>query len=503
MRKLLIIILLFVSGASFAQVSTVTLQVKGGNGVNYMPITWTGKTSPDTLGNLKYNRANYLQLRNFIDSLNAHASFFSNDFIDPGTSTHPIRLSTDTIGTGPFIVRGTTGLRKDTNHYVTTGTTLKNIYNVNGSLTSNRTVNLNGFTLGFSGNINVNGATLGRGAGADTSSFGYNAFSASGYPAGKFNVYFGGRVLQSNTTGTQNTGIGISALAANTTGGLNVAVGTSALTSNIGGSSNVAIGVGSLTSNTTGTFNVAVGRNALNAATTASFNNAFGFNALELTTTGIRNNAFGSSSLFKNTTGHNNTGFGDSTLLSVVTGINNTALGSRAGATTTGSGNLFLGYNAGLNETGSNKLYIANSPTSTPLIKGDFSAENLQIFGTLQSWTPTGTPGADSLVVKHAGLFYAIAPTTVIISAQTVVNGSTSGTATYSEPFQDSGYKKVIVYCSSLSGTATYTFPVAFTNTPVVITTSGPASSVVTSLSTTAITITGATTTGNVIIEGF
>lgn len=285
------------------------------------------------------------------------------------------------------------------------------IYTANGSLTSNRSVNLNGFTLGFSGNINVNGGTLGRGTGADTSSFGFNAFSTSSYPAGKFNVYFGGRALQSNTTGTQNTAVGISAMAANTTGGLNVSVGTSALTANISGSSNVSVGVSSLTSNTTGSFNTSIGRNSLFTSTTASFNNAFGFDALEFTTTGFRNAAFGSNSLFANTTGHNNTAIGDSTLRFVVTGNNNTALGSRAGASTTGTGNLFLGYNSGFSETGSNTLYIANSSTATPLIKGDFSAETVQVFGTMGSWTPIGTAGTDSVMVKHGNSYYAVSPT--------------------------------------------------------------------------------------------
>lgn len=88
-------------------------------------------------------------------------------------------------------------------------------------------------------------------------------------------------------------------------------------------------------------------------------------------------------------------------------------------------------------------------------------------------------------------------------ATQTTVNGSTSGTAIYSEPFAGSSYKKVIVYCNALLGTASYTFPTAFTNAPVVVTTSGPAASVVTSLSTTAATITGATTTGPIIIEGY
>lgn len=61
----------------------------------------------------------------------------------------------------------------------------------------------------------------------------------------------------------------------------------------------------------------------------------------------------------------------------ITTGITNVMLGQQSGINATGSGNVFVGYQSGLNETGSNKLYIENSNSSSPLIKGDFSTDEL------------------------------------------------------------------------------------------------------------------------------
>lgn len=83
--------------------------------------------------------------------------------------------------------------------------------------------------------------------------------------------------------------------------------------------------------------------------------------------------------------------------------------------------------------------------------------------------------------------------------APTIVSGSTSGTASFNMPDQDTYRKKVIIYCSALNGTASYTFPIAFTYVPQV--TTGAAIS--TTINTTSVTVSGTTQTGFIVLEGY
>jgi hypothetical protein len=82
-----------------------------------------------------------------------------------------------------------------------------------------------------------------------------------------------------------------------------------------------------------------------------------------------------------------------------------------------------------------------------------------------------------------------------------VVNGSVSGTATFKQTDAGTAFKRVVIYCNALNGTASYTYTTAFTNTPDVI--SQNLTGIATTVSNTAITLTGAVSSGHVLLEGY
>ena len=89
---------------------------------------------------------------------------------------------------------------------------------------------------------------------------------------------------------------------------------------------------------------------------------------------------------------------------------------------------------------------------------------------------------------------------------QTTVNGTTAGTAVWSQPAMDSSVKKIMVFLSGYENTTaiaqTITYPVAFTNTPKITADDSGGSSALTTTLTLPASMSAAKT-GWVIVEGY
>ncbi|NOX17662.1 MAG: hypothetical protein GXO87_05195 [Chlorobi bacterium] len=186
-------------------------------------------------------------------------------------------------------------------------------------------------------------------------------------------------------------------------GSSNTFVGKDAGSSNTSGEDNAFFGYKAGNSVTTSTRNVMLGSEAGRSAVGTNcifigfqtgyiaqgFSNIFIGNSNGRISTGNFNLAIGLTAGYDLTSGSHNIFMGTLTGYKNTTGSYNVFVGSQAGYDNlTGNKNVFIGYNAGFAETGSNKLYIDNSSTTSPLIYGDFSTDDVKINGDL---TVTGT----------------------------------------------------------------------------------------------------------------
>ena len=183
------------------------------------------------------------------------------------------------------------------------------------------------------------------------------------------NTFFGENVGR-NTTGINNTAIGVIALSNNTTGINNTAIGVIALQNNTTGTNNTAIGVIALQNNTTGINNTAIGVIALGYNTTGNSNTAIGISAGSLISNG------------SNQTITNN---------SIFIGTDTRALADNQ------TNQIVIGDSAiGL---GSNSVVLGNTSITITQLRGQV------IMGVFAS-PPTGIEGAiyyDSTTKKHYG----------------------------------------------------------------------------------------------------
>ena len=260
------------------------------------------------------------------------------------------------------------------------------------------------------------------------------------------NLGVGGGALVNNTTGINDTAIGIDSMGSNVSGSENTAVGCLSLESNVSGSENTAVGYSALIDNISGNGNVALGYAAL-------------YNS------GSNNNtAVGYEALFNNTTGEDNVAIG---YLSLYSYDNTSSI----------SGNIVaIGIKAGYNYTGS-------------------ETNNIIIGNVL------GTAGESNVIRIGSGIILGS-------DTQSTLTGITAGSVVSSQPFQSGSYKKFIAYASGYKNTTiiaqTISFPTAFLNQPV-ITANNTGMSL--SVSTSGLTLPSATGTssftGIIIIEGY
>ncbi len=215
------------------------------------------------------------------------------------------------------------------------------------------------------------------GTGAGYSSFyGYYAGEKT---TGYYNAFFGQYAGRNTTSGTRNSFFGYHSGNRNSTGYDNSFFGHNSGNNNLTGYNNSFFGSQSGHRNTTGRDNAFFGYQSGYTNTIGIDNTFIGNEAGQKNTSGNQNTFLGEKAGYYNTTASYNVFLGHRSGHYNTSSSYNTYVGVSAGHDANGSRNVFLGYQAGFNEAGSNKLYIDNSSTSTPLIYGDFSANQVGI----------------------------------------------------------------------------------------------------------------------------
>lgn len=376
-------------------------------------------------------------------------------------------------------------------------------------------------TGGAGGNVNING---GNANGNNTTN---NSGGALSLQAGtSFGSAAGGTVTISSGTGGVGTGTaGATGGTTNITGG-NGGVGSS--TSGNGGGATLKAGSGgggvvggtggttALTGGTGGTGSTSGGNggNVTVAGGSPGSNVAAAGGAISITGgNGSGTGAGGAGGAITITTGPaggDNTANNNGGSFTVGLGASKGGSGGPAITMTAGAGGLGTGtagsnggafnLTAGAGGVGSSTGGAGGNLTLVAGPGGNSASPGTGGFISLQT-SATTTPVESVRILNSGSVNFVFAINSNI--AQSTVAGSTSGNTVFSQPFAGTSYKKVMLYLSSLVGTSSYVFPVTFTHVPAILTTNGLASTIVTTLTAVGVTVTGATSTGFIILEGY
>ncbi len=305
--------------------------------------------------------------------------------------------------------------------------------------------------------------------------------------------------------------------------------------------SNSAYGGTNATLSFSGTDNTIVGQTSGAAISTGTDDTIFGYDNTGVTS-GSQNAVFGSQNSLGTTTANSAIfGFGNSVSTnskSYVFGDSNTATAADCvimgySDTCGGAIGVSIGYQASAGGPSSEAIgYQAVTHTTNSIAIGEFSVTGVSAGSAIAIGGSASASGSNATAVGNAttasasnssafgnGATTSTANQVVIgntsvtqvessgsfatATAQTTVSGSIGGAALFSEPNSGTSYKTVMILFFGLNGTASYTFPYAFATTPAVLNTTSVPSSDATTLSATAITVTGSSTTGFMILEGY
>lgn len=211
---------------------------------------------------------------------------------------------------------------------------------------------------------------------------GADLFWAHSYNGSSPSLVFG-KIGSVNATSANNTVFGLTTVVFNAGLSNSTLVGFNTGGPSYNGYENTHIGSSCGRNTTDGYQNTLVGYLAGGSITTGYQNMLLGRNAGSALTSGFVNVLIGNSTGSSGAAQVANVSIG-SQAGQANNGDSNVFLGFGTGRQNTGSANVFLGYAAGENTTStSNTLIIDNSNTATPLIKGNFSADTLRVFGRI------------------------------------------------------------------------------------------------------------------------